>query len=73
MNWVLLGSVVFALPLLFVFPERYRRTDLDITIYIPPPEKDLQTDVQTDDTDNSMNATVNSGFVKDTADDKSEN
>ena len=44
MNWVLLGSVVFALPLLFIFPERYRRTDLDITIEIPPPEKDVQTD-----------------------------
>ena len=43
MNWVLLGSVLFALPLLFVFPERYRRTDLDITIEIPPPEKDIQT------------------------------
>ena len=44
MNWVLLGSVVFALPLLFIFPERYRRTDLDITIEIPPPEKDVQTE-----------------------------
>ena len=44
MNWVLLGSVVFALPLLFIFPERYRRTDLDITIEIPSPEKDVQTE-----------------------------
>ena len=49
MNWVLLGSVVFALPLLFIFPERYRRTDLDITIIIPPPDKVIQTDEDNND------------------------
>lgn len=42
MNEVLFGSVVIALPLLFVFPERYRRTDLDITINVNPSNGDLQ-------------------------------
>lgn len=30
MNWTVLGSVVVAIPLLFVFPERYKRTDIDL-------------------------------------------
>jgi len=45
MNWALLGSTVVALPLLCIFPERYRRTDLDLTIDVSPPpvgEGDVQ-------------------------------
>ncbi|XP_045209905.1 solute carrier family 49 member 4 homolog isoform X2 [Mercenaria mercenaria] len=49
MNEVLLASAVLALPLLFVFPERYRRTDLDITIDIKPSSGDLQASVTTED------------------------
>ena len=41
MNWVLLGSTVMALPLLLLFPERYRRTDLDITIDVPSSEDEI--------------------------------
>lgn len=47
MNEALLGSTIIALPLLFVFPERYRRTDLDFTIVIPPNNGDLQTPSKT--------------------------
>ncbi|XP_060551826.1 solute carrier family 49 member 4 homolog isoform X2 [Ruditapes philippinarum] len=47
MNEVLLASAVLALPLLFVFPERYRRTDLDITIDIDSKVGDLQASVKT--------------------------
>ncbi|WAR05568.1 DIRC2-like protein [Mya arenaria] len=32
MNWALLGSHLAALPLLALFTERYRRTDLDLTV-----------------------------------------
>ncbi|XP_045194753.2 solute carrier family 49 member 4 homolog [Mercenaria mercenaria] len=30
MNWTVLGSLVVAIPMLFVFPERYKRTDIDL-------------------------------------------
>ncbi|XP_045209899.2 solute carrier family 49 member 4 homolog isoform X2 [Mercenaria mercenaria] len=43
MNEALLGSTVVALPLLIIYPERYRRTDLDITIDVSPSKGDLQT------------------------------
>ncbi|XP_052807044.1 solute carrier family 49 member 4 homolog [Mya arenaria] len=49
MNWALFGSAVAALPLLILFPERYRRTDLDITIDIKPTSGDLQASDTTDD------------------------
>ncbi|KAK3605961.1 hypothetical protein CHS0354_019638 [Potamilus streckersoni] len=38
MNWCLLGSSAIALPLLLIFPEKYRRTDIDITIIVPDPK-----------------------------------
>lgn len=43
MNEALLGSAAVALPLLIIYPERYRRTDLDITIDVSPAKGDLQT------------------------------
>lgn len=46
MNWALLGSTLVALPMLFLFPERYRRTDLDFTIDIPP-SGDVQASMDT--------------------------
>lgn len=58
MNEVLLGSAVLALPLLFVFPERYRRTDLDITIDISPKTGDLQTSVVSEETEEGINGVV---------------
>ncbi|XP_052253450.1 solute carrier family 49 member 4 homolog isoform X2 [Dreissena polymorpha] len=42
MNWALLGSSVVALPLLFLFPERYPRTDLDIVIEHRSSTADIQ-------------------------------
>ena len=51
MNEVLLASAVLALPLLFFFPERYRRTDLDMTIDIDPKSGDLQASVTTVDSE----------------------
>ena len=42
MNEALLGSAAVALPLLIAYPERYRRTDLDITIDVSPSKGDLQ-------------------------------
>lgn len=32
MNWTLVGSVAMGLVFLFVFPERYTRTDIDIYV-----------------------------------------
>ena len=32
MNWAVLGSLVAAIPMLSVFPERYNRTDIDMNI-----------------------------------------
>ena len=30
MNWALVASCLIALPLVCVFPEKYRRTDIDL-------------------------------------------
>ncbi|KAL4228912.1 Solute carrier 49 member 4 [Mactra antiquata] len=48
MNEALLGSTIIALPLLFVFPERYRRTNLDIVINVQPETGDLQASSKSD-------------------------
>jgi hypothetical protein len=32
MNWTLVGSVAVGLLFLFVFPERYTRTDIDMCV-----------------------------------------
>lgn len=58
MNEVLLASAVLALPLLFVFPERYRRTDLDITIDVSPETGDLQAAVKEGDDDLGINGVI---------------
>jgi FLVCR family MFS transporter len=47
MNWTVLGSLVAAIPLLFVFPERYNRTDIDLNIetetYVTDADKKVNT------------------------------
>ncbi|XP_052806508.1 solute carrier family 49 member 4 homolog [Mya arenaria] len=47
MNWALLGSHMAALPLLALFPERYRRTDLDL-IVVDKHSTNVSRDVQAD-------------------------
>lgn len=37
MNWTLIGSIAAGLLFLFIFPESYRRTDLDINVTIDVP------------------------------------
>lgn len=42
-NWTLVGSIGLGLLLMFIFPESYGRTDLDMTIDIPAPDESIST------------------------------
>ena len=58
MNWALVASCVLALPLVCMFPEEYKRTNID-TIFSA--DVDVTTDVKINTADNShqpMESTV---------------
>lgn len=47
MNWSLAGSVLLGFVLLFLFPARYRRTDIDVVVQINDDEKDNSPSIST--------------------------
>lgn len=46
MNWFLAGSVLLGFVLLFLFPARYRRTDIDVVVQVND-EKDNSPNIST--------------------------
>lgn len=47
MNWFLAGSVLLGFVLLFLFPARYRRTDIDVVVQVIDDEKDNSPNIST--------------------------
>lgn len=47
MNWSLAGSVLLGFVLLFLFPARYRRTDIDVVVQVNDDEKDNSPSIST--------------------------
>lgn len=47
MNWSLAGSVLLGFVLLFLFPARYRRTDIDIVVQVNDDEKNNSPSIST--------------------------
>lgn len=47
MNWFLAGSVLLGFVLLFLFPARYRRTDIDVVVQVNDDETDNSPNIST--------------------------
>lgn len=47
MNWFLAGSVFLGFVLLFLFPARYRRTDIDVVVQVNDDETDNSPNIST--------------------------
>lgn len=47
MNWSVTGSLLLGFVLFFMFPARYRRTDIDVIVQVNDDEKDNSPNVST--------------------------